>query len=190
MEEIVVVDSGSDDGTLEYLETINKVKFIKRKTFEGYSQHRNMALKESRSSWILVLDSDEYLSKSFLETVGDLIKTKIYSGYRIYRRWLINENSYINLFDYRGRFTSSLRLFRNFKNIEYRGHLHEAVFGLEMKRIKKLSKDTAYIYHLDLMENSLEERIEKVLRREKTLKGSGHPEEYLPELYNYPISLL
>jgi hypothetical protein len=189
-EEIIVVDSGSTDGTLEYLKSIKKIEIIEKNFFAGYSQHRNIALKASRASWILVLDSDEYLDKAFYALVPSLLKSKLYSGYRFYRRWLIQKNAYINLFDYKGQFTSSLRLFRNLPKLEYRGELHESLFGLEEKRIKKLPKKQAFIYHLDLLSNPLEARLEKVLSREKQLKGAGHPEEYLPELFNLPISLL
>ena len=51
-------------------------------------------------------------------------------------------------------------------------------------RTKNLARDYAF-YHLDVAVNSLEERLEKTLRRNEIKPGTAYPEEYLPELFDF-----
>ena len=76
-----------------------------------------------------------------------------------------------------------MRIFRNVPEARFEGVIHESTSGLEKRRVKKFSKDKNYIYHLDVAINSYDARLDKVQKREAIQKGSGHPEEYLPENY-------
>jgi glycosyltransferase involved in cell wall biosynthesis len=187
--EIVIIDTGSTDGTIEVIEKFFQgnpcqYKLIKETKFKGYSYHRNQAIKESSGDWILVLDSDEYLSKEFQKKIKKLCSSYLFSAYKIFRRWIskieTDSAQYTNTQKYKGRYKSIIRLFKKLPSVEYRGDIHEAVFGLDGKRIKMLDKKTCF-YHLDVAINSYQERKDKVEKREAMLKGSGHPEEYLPE---------
>lgn len=204
VDEIVVIDGGSKDGTLEILEKYN-CKVIHNHDWQGYSHQRNLAIENSIGDWILVLDSDEFLSHEFKNNLSKLVNSKVYSGYRFYRRWIqpsqshgpttstdsiIKQNTkealfYINATEVKGRYKPCLRLFRKSPETRFKGPIHEAIHGLEKSRIKKFDPEQNYIYHLDVAINSFEERFEKTLKRNQDLKGSGHPEEYLPELFNF-----
>lgn len=193
IDEIVVIDTGSEDGSLEFLlnylpKNFPNYKLFQEKTFQGYSYHRNQAIKESSGDWILVLDSDEFLSKSLQENLRQLSYSKYYSAYRFYRRWICNLTNadYIFTRQFRGRYKSIVRMFRNINNICYQGELHESVLGLENLRIKKIPEQFASIYHLDTAINPYAKRLAKVQAREAKIKGAGHPEEYLPEDFNLP----
>jgi glycosyltransferase involved in cell wall biosynthesis len=200
VDEIVIIDTGSTDGTVEFIEVFLNERFdktkqsytlVKENYFQSYSYHRNQAILLSKGDWILVIDSDEYLSSSLQKILKQLVSTKIYSAYRFYRRWIktINAKSaeYIFTKRFKGRYKSITRLFRNLPEIKYQGELHEAVFGLEGKRVKTINENIATLYHLDTAINSYQTRLEKVQSRETILAGSGHPEEYLPELFNIPV---
>lgn len=187
--EIVIIDTGSTDGTLELIEKFFQenpcqYKLIKETDFKGYSYHRNQAIKESNGDWILVLDSDEYLSKEFQREIKNLCSSYLFSAYKIFRRWIVKIKDdhalYTNTQKFKGRYKSIIRLFKKLPGVEYRGDIHEAVFGLDGKRIKMLDEKLCF-YHLDVAINSYQERKDKVDKREALLKGSGHPEEYLPE---------
>lgn len=67
-EEILVVDGGSKDKTLDIAERYN-ARIVKQhapdkqgKPIDDFSLVRNIALDEATEDWILALDSDEYLS--------------------------------------------------------------------------------------------------------------------------------
>ena len=200
VDEIVIIDTGSNDGTIEFITKLLDKNFasphksytlIKENKFQSYSYHRNQAILRSQGDWILVIDSDEYLSSALQKILKQLVSSKIYSGYRFYRRWITSINAesaeYIFTKRFKGRYKSIIRLFRNLPGIQYRGELHEAVFGLEGKRVKTINENVATLYHLDTAVNSYEIRLKKVQSREALLVGSGHPEEYLPELYSIPV---
>ena len=60
---IIVVDSGSTDRTLEiakkYEAEILSSKFI------DFSQQRNFAIKQAKSPWVMYLDADERVTSEF-----------------------------------------------------------------------------------------------------------------------------
>lgn len=59
-DEIVVVDSGSTDGTVGIAKNFN-AKVFERK-FDNYSNQKNYAASEATGNWILSLDADEEIS--------------------------------------------------------------------------------------------------------------------------------
>ena len=62
-EEIIVLDSGSTDGTIKIAEELGAKIFYRK--FDNYANQRNYALKELpiTTEWILFLDADEYLNR-------------------------------------------------------------------------------------------------------------------------------
>ncbi len=70
-DEIVVVDSGSTDRTLE-IATAQGARVITH-AWEGYSSQKNFAAGQSRHDWILSLDADERLS---MELADEIVQWK------------------------------------------------------------------------------------------------------------------
>lgn len=72
--EIVVVNDGSKDGSVE---VIRAIKDIRVRLFEqenaGVSVARNKGIKESKSEYIVFLDADDLWLPEFLQTIYDLI---------------------------------------------------------------------------------------------------------------------
>jgi glycosyltransferase involved in cell wall biosynthesis len=59
--EIVVVDSGSTDRTVEIAKTFGAKIFIE--TWKGFAAQKNLAIDKARGDWILSLDADEEISE-------------------------------------------------------------------------------------------------------------------------------
>ncbi|MBI1889896.1 MAG: glycosyltransferase family 2 protein [Burkholderiales bacterium] len=60
--EVVVVDSGSTDNTLDIAYTAG-AKIIQNKTWPGFGPQKNIALDAATGDWILSLDADERLTE-------------------------------------------------------------------------------------------------------------------------------
>ena len=76
-DEIIVVDSFSNDKTVEIAAKHPKVKIIQNK-FEDFTKQRNLALENAKNDWVLFLDGDERitkeLEKEIIETINDQLK--------------------------------------------------------------------------------------------------------------------
>lgn len=94
--EIIAVDSGSTDGTIELLEQ-HRARVV-RTEWRGYVATKQMALEACTQPWVLALDSDESLDETLRAAIeralapsaaGDALATV--QGYRINRQvWYRN----------------------------------------------------------------------------------------------------
>lgn len=72
-DEVVVVDSGSMDGTQDLCEKMGaKVLFNE---WPGYALQKQFAMEQTTSEWILNLDADEAVSKALATEIIDAIRT-------------------------------------------------------------------------------------------------------------------
>lgn len=139
---ILIVDSGSNDGTYkiacEYTRNV-----YRRKLGDDYSKQRNYLLNKVNTDWILVIDADEQLSNGASSIIRNLIQNDSVDGYWFPRRNYINEKTYLK----HGYFYPDwqLRLFRNRKNYRYFGKIHEQV------QIPK--NNTKFIKNIELYHN-------------------------------------
>jgi glycosyltransferase involved in cell wall biosynthesis len=69
-DEIVLVDSGSTDGTLGIARQF-KVKIV-YKAFDGYGSQKNFATEQASNDWILSLDDDEILTPELQQEIQNL----------------------------------------------------------------------------------------------------------------------
>ncbi len=83
-EEIVLVDSGSTDKTLEIAQQF-KAKVIYR-AFDGYGSQKNFATQQASHDWILSLDDDEILTPELQQEIQMLdLQNTGFQGFRIPR---------------------------------------------------------------------------------------------------------
>lgn len=66
LDEIIIVDDGSEDDTQKILEKYKNLKIIKTANL-GVSHARNTGIKNAKNSWIAFLDSDDIWSKEKIE---------------------------------------------------------------------------------------------------------------------------
>jgi glycosyltransferase involved in cell wall biosynthesis len=70
-DEIIIVDSGSKDGTLEIAQSYGaKTSYH---AFCGHGEQKNVALDLCTSDWILLLDADEVLTPALQEEIRNLL---------------------------------------------------------------------------------------------------------------------
>jgi len=100
VDEIIVIDSHSTDGTTEIAEKLGcKVIHI---PFEGYGKLRNEAIKHCSGEWILSLDSDERCTTEFRDEVMHITENSNYDIYKVPRknyfmgRWIRHSGWYPN----------------------------------------------------------------------------------------------
>lgn len=121
-DEILVVDSGSQDATVTVAQKYG-ARVIEQ-AWLGYGRQKQFAVEQASNDWVLCLDADEHLSAPLQSSIQDVLQQPVYNAYQMPRcnrfmgRWLRHGEGYPDL---------SLRLF----NRQYArwGHqvVHEAV---------------------------------------------------------------
>lgn len=115
VDEIIVVDTGSIDNTIEIASKYTN-KIFYHQWDDDFSKARNQALEEASGQWILSIDADEELTNITKENLNNLIKQDFISAYYIIERSMRdNQLNYL------------LRLFKNVPEIYFDGIIHEQV---------------------------------------------------------------
>ncbi len=87
-DEIVIVDSGSKDRTLEIAHSFGARTFFE--PFRGHGEQKNVALDKCSCDWILLLDADEVLSPGLAKEIQETLSEQPrYEAYWIPRSNLI-----------------------------------------------------------------------------------------------------
>jgi glycosyltransferase involved in cell wall biosynthesis len=87
-DEVVVLDSGSTDGTVARAEALGAR--VVRTDWPGFVAQKNRALLEARGDWILSIDADERVTPALREGILSALRAPSAAGYRVPRRnhWL------------------------------------------------------------------------------------------------------
>ncbi|MDH5656701.1 MAG: glycosyltransferase family 2 protein [Spirochaetia bacterium] len=123
VDEIIVLDSYSNDRTLEVAEEFH-AKIYKRK-FDNFINQKNSCITHAAHEWILVIDADEIVSKDLSQEINDnILSDSDFTGYFLPRKtnylnqWISHSGWYPNY---------SLRLFKNGKGRFGGINVHEKV---------------------------------------------------------------
>ncbi len=112
-DEIVVLDSLSDDNTVELVKAHPKGRLLERAFDHHYGRHKNAVLEAAQGDWVLLLDSDELISDRLREMLPKLIRSRWYTHYKLPRYWLAGANPWTYV-DSSAHYPDHLiRLFRN-----------------------------------------------------------------------------
>lgn len=115
-DEIIVIDSYSNDGTKEKAIELGH-KVIERK-FDNFSNQKNYAIDYATCDWILFLDADERVTQKLKLEIISEIRKGTHSGYKI-----CFPHYYMNRFLYH-KVDKVLRLVKN-KDVKFTGDVHE-----------------------------------------------------------------
>ena len=74
--EIIVVDNGSTDGSVNILENIRDIKIFRNKENLGFSKASNIGIKNASGKYVLLLNSDTVVKKGSLDRLLDFAKSR------------------------------------------------------------------------------------------------------------------
>jgi len=82
-DEIIVVDSGSTDKTVEIAKSMGAKVFSHK--WEGHVQQRRFAVEQVSSEWVLVIDADEVVTQELKEEIQSRVGKEACNGYYLNR---------------------------------------------------------------------------------------------------------
>lgn len=156
VDEIVIVDTGSTDGTIDIAKSFNAKIFYFDWT-NDFSAARNFALNHSTSDWILYLDADERLDRESAKKLKSLTATKENIGYYC---TIISYDSEIQ----RNNSIRYVRLFKNNPEAQFTGKVHEQI-------MPSLEKQNYKFIHSDLVIHHIGYDISKDGKKQKALRN-------------------
>ncbi|WP_313805214.1 glycosyltransferase family 2 protein [Flavobacterium sp.] len=115
-DEIIVIDSFSNDGTYEKVKSLNCT--VLQRKFDNFSSQKNHAISSAKGNWILFLDADERVTQKLQFEILSVIRNPKHAGYKI--RF---PHFYMNRFLYH-KVDRVTRLVKN-NNIHFSGDVHE-----------------------------------------------------------------
>ena len=96
-DEIVMVDSGSHDGTADLALSLGAKVFLN--PFKDFASQKNFAIGKARGEWVLLVDADERVSPELASEIRRALEAPRADGYflrrrnRIFGRWMCHGDS-------------------------------------------------------------------------------------------------
>lgn len=81
-DEIIVIDSGSTDGTQEVAQSLGAQ--VIHNDWPGYGQQKRFGEDQCRNTWVLNLDADEALTPGLVEDIRACLQNPAHDGYRLF----------------------------------------------------------------------------------------------------------
>ena len=165
VDEIIIVDTGSTDKTIEITKNFSKAKIFRFNWIDDFSAARNESLKHATRDWILVLDADETLDEEGKKTIKELVNDKENDAFLFLQKNYTNETSIAGFVNeehkaqgkiFSGWYGSFIaRLFRNKKGYEFEGTVHELVEPSIEKQKGKIAATNVVLHHYGNAEPSI-----------------------------------
>lgn len=164
--EIILVDTGSSDKTVEIAQKEN-VKVFQYEWDYSFANARNEALKHASMDWVLMLDADEYIDAiakdSIIPLLSSLNKNKIYQVKVIN---FIDKNNINETFEH---FVP--RLIPNNKAIKFIRDIHEYPVNNDNSEIESEILSSFHINHSGYLNANVKEK-DKTIRNRNILEKS------------------
>lgn len=120
-DEIVLVDTGSSDGTVQIASEFG-AKIVRHPWNDDFSEARNVSIAHATGDWALWIDADERLAQGHAGLLRYLIENAEpnVGGYMVNIRNILREGEEPEVFWHR-----ACRLFRLLPSVRFRGRIHE-----------------------------------------------------------------
>lgn len=138
-DEIIVVDTGSKDKTIQLLSEHPKVRLFHFDWCDDFAKARNYSIDQATSEWVLVLDADE-----IIEAPAELASA-VQSNNDAFYLMIKNLQPEGSLTKYEESYVC--RLFRNLPHHRYVGRIHEQVTQSVVDAGGKISYSPVTIVH-------------------------------------------
>lgn len=121
VDEMVIVDTGSTDGTKEIARSFG-AKIFDLEWQDDFSFARNESLRRTKGDWVLYLDADERIDKSYHDKIRKLISVGKADAFLLNLKSKIGTKSGSQY-----HLVSYPRLFRKLKGVAFKGKVHEQI---------------------------------------------------------------
>ncbi|WP_144701966.1 tetratricopeptide repeat-containing glycosyltransferase family 2 protein [Fictibacillus phosphorivorans] len=152
VDEIIIVDTGSSDGTLSIAEQYGAV-VVPYVWNHHFAEARNVGLKLATSDFVLVLDADEELDRGSVAPLQEIIQSGNGSAY------------YVELKNFIGSYhphqyykDTSCRLFRNVKGYSFSGRIHEDIAPSILKSGDVIQTIPIVLNHYGYLNQTLQDK--------------------------------
>lgn len=157
VDEIIIVDTGSTDRTVEIAKEYG-AKVYHHPWEKDFSKHRNQSISYASGDWILIMDADERLENGHGQKIRSAVRdasreiTKI--GIRVVDVRVIDDNQI-----HTSMVTYSLRIFRNGLGGHYEGIVHNVLIEPDGPRFN--SDVVLYHYGYGLAPEKMEQKFQR-----------------------------
>lgn len=178
VDEIIVIDTGSEDKTVEIAENLG-AQVYHFKWIDDFAAAKNFALDKAKGDWIIFLDADEYFDKDCAWKIRDILNSL--NG----TKYIAVGCKMINMDEVNDKILESFmqaRIFKNHKDIRYRNSIHETL-SYKNKILHMISYyDQITIYHTGYSSNIT---LEKAKRNLNILLDNISKNGEDPDYYRY-----
>ncbi len=122
VDEIIVVDTGSTDATMEIARSFG-ARVIERPWTGSFAEPRNVSFDAATSDWIIYLDADEVLVADDVERLRELTGQTWREAFHLIETSFVGE-----LGDGAAIVNTALRVFRNRPQYRFAGTIHEQIY--------------------------------------------------------------
>lgn len=158
-DEIIIVDTGSTDNTLNLIKDLKGIKLYHFEWVNDFSKARNFAISKCSYDWILFIDSDEYFDTKSKQAIKELLKKDCDC-------WEVIQYSETNSGDY--LMCPSVRLFKS--GLTFNLPVHETLVDSIKEKNYKVGKSNILLYHSGYKEHNPEKR-----ERNYSIMNESHP---------------
>jgi tetratricopeptide (TPR) repeat protein len=153
VDEIVVVDTGSTDRTVEIAESFG-AKIGHFEWRDDFAAARNESLRLASGHWALWIDADEELAKESHNTIREALIRPQFGGFFIQIVNFMDEEGDANRYVH-----TPVRLFRRLPGVEFEGRIHEQILpSFQRLGIVPATLVNATIYHYGYRASTMAEK--------------------------------